>query len=453
MLDRHLQFLFSPVGFRDNGYSFLNTFPVKDKSGSNSLFCLYCPPFNSGKNPEFIHFDIHGHIIKQKEIDWILKTEFFNPFVFHHNMSTYIALSINEGGVYIFDTSFQLVKKLADNLWSVKLIAQDIDNNQEDELIFINSRDNKLLVFREGMTSPASMELPLGSISKTIYSLKYEPGQPPLLVVESGNTRYLINYRQNPFYYQRWFIFAGIFLFIYLLILLIARIQRLRLESRMKTEKKITELQLKIVRNQMDPHFTMNAINSVIDAIEREKKEVARENLLRFSKMYRSLVLTADKYKQTLKEEIDFTENYLALEQFRFSNNFTYKFEICESVDISTEVPKMIIQSPVENAVKHGLQKKYGPHFFDNEKTGGELLIKVGKEDRKIIIEIIDNGIGLNATANIEKSSTGKGMEMMEQFFNLYHRITGIRVNSSIINLKDIDGNTIGTEVRIFIFL
>jgi hypothetical protein len=63
----------------------------------------------------------------------------------------------------------------------------------------------------------------------------------------------------------------------------------------------------------MDPHFTMNAINAVIDAINREEKEQVRDNLLHFSKMYRSLVLSADKFKRTLREEIDFTENYLAL--------------------------------------------------------------------------------------------------------------------------------------------
>jgi LytS/YehU family sensor histidine kinase len=62
----------------------------------------------------------------------------------------------------------------------------------------------------------------------------------------------------------------------------------------------------------MDPHI-MNAINAVVDAINREEKEQARDNLLHFSKMYRSLVLSADKFKRPLRDEIEFTEKHLIL--------------------------------------------------------------------------------------------------------------------------------------------
>lgn len=188
----------------------------------------------------------------------------------------------------------------------------------------------------------------------------------------------------NRMFYTRWFMYAGLFLIIYLFILLIARIQRLRIESRQKTEKKIAELQLAIVRNQMDPHFTMNAINAVIDAVNREEKEQARDNLLHFSKMYRSLVLSADKIKRSLREEIEFTENYLALERFRFRERFRY---------------------------------------------------------------VIDNGIGRAASAATGTGSTGKGMEMMDQFFELYYQITGVKVRLRVDDLKDERGNPAGTKV------
>jgi two-component system sensor histidine kinase YesM len=72
--------------------------------------------------------------------------------------------------------------------------------------------------------------------------------------------------------------------------------------------------------------------------------------------MFRSLVLSGDKIQRSLAEELEFSRNYLELEKFRFRDRFDYRIEIDEQVNLNMLVPKMIIQSPVENAVKHGLQ-------------------------------------------------------------------------------------------------
>jgi LytS/YehU family sensor histidine kinase len=159
--------------------------------------------------------------------------------------------------------------------------------------------------------------------------------------------------------------------------------------------------------------------------------------------MYRSLVLSADKIKRTLREELEFTEDYLALEQFRFRDRFRYVIEVQPEVDLNTEVPKMVIQSPVENAVKHGLQHRG---------NAGEVRISIRKEEKSLVIEVADNGIGRKATSGLETSGTGKGMEMMSQFFELYHRITGMKVQSEVTDLKDEAGNPVGTTVVVRIY-
>jgi len=74
-------------------------------------------------------------------------------------------------------------------------------------------------------------------------------------------------------------------------------------------------------------------------------------------------------------------------------------------------------------------------------------------EGRKLVLEISDNGIGREAAASREKTGTGKGMEIMEQFFELYHRITGVRVQSTVNDLKDQNGNAVGTKVEVVIQL
>ena len=447
VLDKHLQYLFPPVRFTLKGYSTLGTFAIPDKSGRNSLYSLYCPPLESGKPFTLFHFDKEGKMICKKEISGIQNDLDAASFLFYQNQVPHLAIGNLQEDLFIFDTTFQLGKKMVFPLKCFPYATMDLDGDHEGEFLVLDSPKSKMAVLRSDLSDPAYLNLTLDLETLTNCSLRNEPGRPPVLIIDSGLKRYSIQYTMNQLFYTRWLIYAGLFLAIYLLILLIARLQRLQIESRLKTEKKITELQLKIVRNQMDPHFTMNAINAVIDAINREEKEQARDNLLHFSKMYRSLVLSADKFKRTLREEIDFTENYLALEQFRFSNRFSYKIEVDEDVDLSVEVPKMVIQSPVENAVKHGLDKKYERRTTNDEQGGGEILIRAGMEGRKLVLEISDNGIGREAAANGEKTGTGKGMEMMEQFFELYQKITGVRVQSMVSDLKDRGGKAIGTKV------
>ena len=83
----------------------------------------------------------------------------------------------------------------------------------------------------------------------------------------------------------------------------------------------------------------------------------------------------------------------------------------------------------------------------------GEVRITVRKEDKTLVIEVTDNGIGRQAAEKAEKIGTGKGMAMMSQFFDLYQRITGVKVQSVVTDLEDETGKPAGTKVTIRIQL
>jgi hypothetical protein len=438
VLNSQMQYLFFPRGFPLPGYSNLHTLAIVNRSGKKSLFSIYAPPVDSGKSLTFYRFDLNGNTILAKEFPEIALYGLYMPVLIYQGATPLLFIATTNGVQYMIDTTFHLVKTTAYPLLAHPFLSADLDGDRMIEHVALDFPKGKMAVFRSDFTEPSFLVVLLIVSPKTKCSLINNPGIAPQLAIDNGSKKFLVLYRYNPLYYLRWLIYSGLFLAVYLLILLIAHLQRIRIVNHLKTEKKITELQLKIVRNQMDPHFTMNAINAVVDAINREEKEQARDNLLHFSKMYRSLVLSADKIKRSLREEIDFTENYLALEKFRFGNRFNYKIELGPGVDLGWEVPKMVIQSPVENAVKHGLQMR---------DEGGEIRITTRKEDGKLILEISDNGIGRNASAIAGKTSTGKGMEIMEQFFELYHKITGIRVQSTVTDLQDDKGNATGTKV------
>ncbi|MEI7726837.1 MAG: histidine kinase [Bacteroidota bacterium] len=445
MLNSKLQYIFPPKEFtgRLGGLA-----PVAFPSRVNhsTLTVLRNKPPDSNAGYVLFQINLAGEIIRQKQLTE-LNPEMLvlQPYVMTQGKSEILMLQSGDGSIYGYDSLFNCIQKSTINQSISDRLFMDIDNDNQIEVITQNDVLNQITVFRHDFNDPVSFSgIKLAEPRQTRISLvRGIHGENKLFII-SGDMAYTLVYGENSILYSKWIFYLAGFTCILLFTFLVRKLQRNQLQKKYQTEKKITELQLKIVRNQMDPHFTMNAINAVVDAINREEKEQARENLLHFSQMYRSLVLSADKIKRTLQEELDFTENYLALERFRFGNRFTYHLRIHPEVDTRWEVPKMVIQSPVENAVKHGLL---------NKETGGEINIQARVEDHKLILEITDNGVGRTASAVAGKISTGKGMEMMEQFFALYYKITGVKVQSNVSDLTDESGNPIGTRVVVMISL
>ena len=439
--DHNLNRLFPPRKFADIGYSKLTTLALPGNTGKPEMFACYIPPESSGKNLSLIHFDQQGNIKKTYSIPGnVLGT--LTPFItFRDGQTNKLALSISGSEIICLDTALNPVSrfKCKPGMFYAP-DSLDIDSDGVKEIICLDESRHLFTVFRHDLKDPVSIILPEANWSYKKISVIIKPGNTPQISIFNGERELILAYKYNPFYYTRWAVYLAIFLAIYLFILLIRRIQRNQILKQQKTEKKITELQMKVVRNQMDPHFTMNAINSVISAINENEKEQATKHLIYFSKMYRHLVLTADKIKCTLAEELDFTRNYLTMEQFRFRDKFDFDFEIQPELNLNLEVPKMVIQSPVENAIKHGLINLPGK---------GHLTVRANTSDHILILEITDNGIGRANAAKLSQNSTGKGMKAMEEFLKLYQKVTGLKAETAIEDLTDKEGNPAGTKVTV----
>ena len=147
----------------------------------------------------------------------------------------------------------------------------------------------------------------------------------------------------------------------------------------------------------------------------------------------------AKKIKRTLKSELDFTKDYLTIQQHRFKERFQSKFIIEQDVDIKFEVPKMCIHTYVENAVKHG---------FRNTKTDGLLQIKISSLKNGVYISITDNGIGRKAASNYT-DSTGKGLGIMEEFYRLFGKYHNYQIQYNIVDLDEKVDKQTGTKVEL----
>lgn len=174
-------------------------------------------------------------------------------------------------------------------------------------------------------------------------------------------------------------------------------------------QRKITNnlLALKSLRTQMNPHFIFNALNSVNSFIAQSDERAANKYLTDFSTLMRAVLENSEKDFIPLSREIELIELYLKLEHARFKEKFDYTFKVEEKIDIDAfEIPPMLLQPYIENAVWHGLRYK-------EEK--GHLDVIIGQIDEATLsITITDDGIGRERSKALktqhQRQQQSKGM-------------------------------------------
>ena len=242
-----------------------------------------------------------------------------------------------------------------------------------------------------------------------------------------------------PYWQTTWFIalcaLTGLALLTVTVMNLIRRQRRKALR-----DKEFAELQLKTIKNQIDPHFAFNAMNAIASFIYSEKPDVVYNYFSRFARLIRMTLEDSERISRRLDEELDFVRNYLELQSVRYKDRFTFIFQIDESITSDTLIPKMILQTYVENAIQHGLAHKTGK---------GTLQIKVFRQDDDVKITIEDDGIGRQKAAELGLSSTRRGFQIIKTIIELYSQLYHTPIEQNIKDLYDDSGSPAGTRVTI----
>ena len=165
--------------------------------------------------------------------------------------------------------------------------------------------------------------------------------------------------------------------------------------TKLKAVNKASKLEQSLLRVQMNPHFIFNTL-AAIQNITLEGNPIKSSNYIaKFSKLIRQNFDYVRKEAITLSKEVSMISNYIETQQLRFNNIFSYKIEIEDSLDVhAINVPPMLLQPFVENAIEYGLKEK---------KVGGELLVKIEGNTDGLSFVILDNGLGRSAKAKKEK--------------------------------------------------
>jgi LytS/YehU family sensor histidine kinase len=196
------------------------------------------------------------------------------------------------------------------------------------------------------------------------------------------------------------------------------------------------------ILRQFDPHFTFNVISSVGSVIMKGSREAAYDYIVALSGLLRSSIADGSIMIRTLSAEIDFVKRYCELQKLRFRERFTYSVDISEGTDMQRQLPKMTIQTFVENSVKHGIE---------NRKEGGTVGVRVGSLNGALLIVVSDNGVGRNVAAASGIKGFGQGIRTIERIFEFMNRFNREKAGFEIHDLSDPSGNAAGTEIRIII--
>jgi LytS/YehU family sensor histidine kinase len=165
------------------------------------------------------------------------------------------------------------------------------------------------------------------------------------------------------------------------------------------------------LKAQIQPHFLFNTLNSISASLPIEQ-EPTRKSIARLADTFRFAMNTAEKEQVPFREELEFIQNYLALEQERFTDRLRVIYSV-DKAALHSCVPPFLLQPLIENALKHGIGKSI---------EGGTLELQVRVANQKTYFEIRDTGVGLNGYTKSALLQKGIGLKnTRERLLKLYN--------------------------------
>ena len=204
-----------------------------------------------------------------------------------------------------------------------------------------------------------------------------------------------------------------------------------------RAELRAKAAELNTLRNQMNPHFIYNTLNSIQNFIFQNNPVKANYLLSRFSKLMRSSLEFSKLENIDIATEVNFLNNYLQLETVRFGNLFEYNIDVSKDIADTTQIPSLVIQPLIENCLKHG---------FANRDKQGIIDIIFKKSQDYILVEVLDNGKGLNDKIkqnNNRVSSTQIINDRLAIINEVYSKDGWLKIQNRNGNLKS------GTQVNL----
>jgi hypothetical protein len=439
VFDKDLHLLFEPVEY-EKPLSVVDLIPVY-RTNDTVLVAFYQ---NFGVERSIASvidvYDPCGNKLKRIPLDG---TQFFNVWpASKYFENIHLQFSENKS-IYSFNPDFTFTKVVG----SKRDISQNLVNtkmqigNQWYYFSF-NTIDRTLTMLDDQFRKRASVKLPFGNYIGKAFTIINPDTKKQVYFQLDSQKGVILTYIQNTHEPSEIMKLAGIYAGIVLLLYLLQWIYRHQARQKQMMIMQLNRFQMLSVKNQLDPHFAFNAVNTLGSLIYGDNKEKAYNYLLKFSNLLRNQLTSSDKLLIPLENEIESTNDFLVLQSERFRNKLRFEMDVSSEINKQTLVPRLCIQTYVENAIKHGLKPKGGE---------GEIMVTVHKQNNFVQIEITDNGIGRAKAKQSSGFSTGKGLESMAHLYEYINKESKDKIEIYIEDLYDEQGNAAGTRVRLMV--
>jgi sensor histidine kinase YesM len=149
-------------------------------------------------------------------------------------------------------------------------------------------------------------------------------------------------------------------------------------------EKSLAQARLRALQSQLNPHFLFNTLHT-ISALMHKDVEAADRMIMKLSELLRLALDNTDTHEVPLSQELEFLKRYLEIEKTRFKQRLTVEMEIAPET-LGAEVPNLVLQPLVENAIRHGIERHSRP---------GKIVLRAARQNDDLLLEVQDNGGGL----------------------------------------------------------
>ncbi|MBC8320451.1 MAG: histidine kinase [Bacteroidetes bacterium] len=437
VFDDDLSLLFEPIerpGFRSG----FEVFPFINNK-TNYIVAYYNHIGQNDNYPELMIIDGKGEIVKNYNFP---KSDKKNRMLFLNETNKKLLFNIvdTDGKIISFNKDLEItgINELGRKI-SPGVYPTDLNKDSKPEFLF-TTNNNELIIISDDFSYQVllSFDSPINlqNMSLIDNGLKNR-----IFYIHNNKFYFILQYQFNPLYYLRFPVYLGIFCVLWLFILFVRKLQLIQIQKQNQIRSQIVNLQLKNFRNQMDPHFTFNVFNTMAHQFKNESPE-SYNAFMEFSNLIRKTLISSDSITRSIEDELSQLKSYLELEKLRFADKVQYTILVEKDVDKKIHIPKIILQTYVENAIKHGIQHKT---------DGGTVVIQIKKDTHAVLFEITDDGIGRQKAKELATDSTGFGLKIMDNYFRLFNEYNVSKIKHEIIDLYDKHNNPAGTRVRILI--
>lgn len=409
------------------------------------------------------------NITNEKQNDFVKALESYKKFIslrdsiINNEKEKKIARLVMQNEFNKKDDSIKLQVQIADEKLKQQVLLagqqqQKLELNENELALSNKEKDLQKLAYQKTQADLKNEQLEKKGKEKQLTISEKEKQLQLINVKTLTQEKHLNAFKQQ----QQWFyIIGGLILFALASLYFFYR-TRLH-EGRLKTEiaaerieqhqkeaefqRQLGDISLSALRSQMNPHFIFNCLNSIKLYTTQNDTVAASEYLTKFSRLIRLVLENSRNDRITLASELDALRLYMEMETMRFKEKLKYNIAVEKDVDLDyIEIPPLLLQPYVENAIWHGLMQK---------EEGGRIDITVTMEQHEsmLAINIVDDGIGRAKAAELKSKTATKhksyGMKVTSERLALINQIYKSGANVTIHDLADDNGRPAGTRVTI----